>query len=85
MKRSYIKGIVHSNTQIATNIYELKIKSGDGSLTYFQGSPGQFYMLKSWELDPFLSRPLSICDISDNMLTFLYEVRGERELKLYPN
>ena len=78
MKRSYVKGIVHSNTQIATNIYELKIsESEDGSLTHFKGSPGQFYMLKSWKLDPFLSRPLSISDISNNMLTFLYEVRGK--------
>lgn len=90
MKQSYIKGIVHSNIQIATNIYEIKLSpchpetdsinltfEGSQQVADFKGDPGQFYMLKSWELDPFLSRPLSICNISDNMLTFIYEVRGK--------
>lgn len=77
MKQSYIKGIICSNSQIATNIYQLKIsQSGDGPLIYFEGNPGQFYMLKGWDLDPFLPRPLSISDISNGMITFLYEVRG---------
>ena len=100
MKRSYIKGTVHSNIQIANNIYELKVGQslftpqnskecdpemdrisptfeGTQQVLGFQGSPGQFYMIKSWELDPFLSRPLSICNISNNMITFLYEIRGK--------
>lgn len=72
MKHSYIKGIIHSNIQISTNIYELKIKSED-----IDGRPGQFYMIRGWELDPFLSRPISICDISNGMMTFLYEVMGK--------
>lgn len=71
MKNSYTKGTIHSNIQIATNIYEIKIQ-GD-----FQGEPGQFYMLRGWEaLDPFLPRPISICNIKDGIITFLYEVRG---------
>lgn len=72
MKHSYVKGIIYSNIQISTNIYELKIKSG-----YIDGRPGQFYMIRGWGLDPFLPRPISICDISNGMMTFLYEVRGK--------
>ncbi|NLJ98163.1 MAG: dihydroorotate dehydrogenase electron transfer subunit [Tissierellia bacterium] len=85
MKQGYRKGIIHSNIQIATNIYEIKLspchpESDSISLTMeesgFQGKPGQFYMLRGWELDPLLPRPISICDISDGIITFLYEVRG---------
>lgn len=72
MKAGYKKGIIHSNIQIATNIYELKINQST-----FQGEPGQFYMIRGWKgLDPFLSRPISICDISNGMMTFLYESKG---------
>ncbi len=41
------------------------------------GAPGQFYMLKSWDLDPFLSRPISIANIEEDKLVFLYEVKGK--------
>ncbi len=71
MKQSYTKGVIHSNIQVATNIYELKIEGN------FKGEAGQFYMIKGWEVNPFLSRPISICDISEGVITFLYEVRGK--------
>lgn len=87
MKEGYRKAVIHSNIQIATNIYELKLslchpEADSINLTLqesdFKGKPGQFYMLRGWEaLDPFLSRPISICDISHGMITFLYEVRGK--------
>ena len=77
MKKSYINGIVHSNVQIANDVYELKIKSGDSFLDHFMGDPGQFYMLRSWELDPLLSRPLSISNILQGMIIFIYEVVGK--------
>ncbi len=71
MKESYKDGIIFSNTEISPNIYELVLE-GD-----FQGSPGQFYMLRGWEgLDPFLPRPISIADINNGKLKLLYEVRG---------
>ena len=74
MQEGYRKGIIHSNTEIVTNIYEMKVSIDLDAL----GSPGQFYMLRGWEgLDPFLPRPISICDISNSMVTFLYEVRGK--------
>lgn len=71
MKETYREGIIFSNTEISPNIYEL-VLDGD-----FHGSPGQFYMLRGWEgLDPFLPRPISIADIDNGRIKFLYEVKG---------
>lgn len=79
MKRAYNKGIIHSNIKISHNIFELKLeidlwnRFGEDL-----GIPGQFYMLRGWEAkDPFLPRPISIANIEDNIITFLYEVRGK--------
>lgn len=77
MKQSYVKRIIYSNTEISKNIYELKIQLDKDLSSNCQGNPGQFYMIRNWDLDPFLSRPLSISDISNNMITFLYEARGK--------
>lgn len=71
MNPKYCKGVVYSNEEVSSKIFELKLK-GD-----FSGDPGQFYMLRSWDKDPFLSRPISICNIEEDFLTFLYEVRGQ--------
>ncbi|MEW8973457.1 MAG: dihydroorotate dehydrogenase electron transfer subunit [Tissierellaceae bacterium] len=79
MKKGYSREIVHSNIQVAENIFELKVEINldDGNIEDI-GKPGQFYMLRGWEgRDPFLSRPISIADISHNIVTFLYEVRGK--------
>ncbi len=71
MKDSYKDGIIYSNIEISPGIYEI-ILEGD-----FLGSPGQFYMVKGWNgLDPFLPRPLSICDLESRKLKLLYEVKG---------
>lgn len=72
--KGYRRATVKSNVEIATNIYEMKI-----SYPYaFLGCPGQFYMLKGWKaMDPFLARPISIADVEENTLSFLYEVRGK--------
>ena len=72
MKDSYKDGIICSNVEISQNIYELVLE-GD-----FKGVPGQFFMIKGWEsFDPFLPRPISIADLEDGKITFLYEVRGK--------
>lgn len=77
MKQSYRKGIIPSNKSIASNIYEMKVCSCEPGFD-FKGNPGQFYMLRGWEvLDPFLSRPISIADISDGTMTFIYEAKGK--------
>lgn len=87
MKQGYRRGIVHTNIQLATDVYEMKLmphgdNGRDTSLGAenhigFHGEPGQFYMLRGWELDPLLARPISICNISNGMVTFLYEVVGK--------
>jgi dihydroorotate dehydrogenase electron transfer subunit len=77
VKQPYVKGIIHSNNQISTNIYELKIEIKGIASNVYYGEPGQFYMIRGWGLDPFLSRPISICDVSSDMITFLYEIRGK--------
>ena len=86
MKEGYKRGVIESNNQIASNIYEIKLRHctmiDSANLTDegfgFKGKPGQFYMIRGWEaLDPFLPRPISICDISHGIITFLYEVRGK--------
>jgi len=70
---------VKSNKLIAKNTFELKL-SGDSSEIM---SPGQFVNLK---IDGFyLRRPISVCDIDNDILTLVYKVVGEgtEELSLY--
>lgn len=75
MKRGYSNGVIISNIEISPNIYKMVI-SGD-----FIGQPGQFYMIRGWNgLDPLLARPLSIANLDEGYLTFIYEVRGRGTL-----
>lgn len=45
--------------------------------TVVDTKPGQFFMLRAWDKYPTLSRPISIFNVEDDGLVFLYEVRGE--------
>ncbi len=69
-KNSYRPGIIVANEKVGENVYKLVV-SGK-----FKGNPGQFYMLKAWDIQPLLSRPFSICDLSEDTITFLYLVVG---------
>ncbi|OPJ56009.1 dihydroorotate dehydrogenase electron transfer subunit [Alkalithermobacter paradoxus] len=62
---------VISNEYIGEGMYLLKVQGK------FEGSMGQFYMLRAWDKHPLLSRPISIHDIGDNYISFLYKVVGE--------
>ncbi len=42
----------------------------------FAGDAGQFYLLRAWEEEPFLSRPISIHDREDDLIRFLFQVKG---------
>lgn len=72
----YVCKYVYENEKISDGIYKLEISGS------FSGSPGQFYMLRCWEREPVLSRPLSICNLEKDRITFLYQVvgRGTRRL-----
>lgn len=61
---------VAENIQISDNFYLLKIDE------FRESKPGQFYMLRSWEDYPILSRPISIFNLT-NKLEFLYQVVGK--------
>ncbi len=61
---------VAENIQISDNFYLLKIDE------FRETKPGQFYMLRSWEDYPILSRPISIFNLT-NKLEFLYQVVGK--------
>ncbi len=80
-KIGIIESRVSSNAQVGDGVFLLKVE-GD----YF-AVPGQFYMLRAWELDPLLSRPLSVFDIAEEGISLLYAVRGrgtERLSRLAP-
>ena len=62
---------VLSNNMISEGIYKI-ILGGE-----FQGRPGQFYMLRAWEEEPVLSRPISIENMDNKSITFLYQVVGK--------
>lgn len=59
------------NEYVGEDMYLMEV---EGS---FKGEMGQFYMLKAWDNYPLLSRPISIHDISENSISFLYKVFGE--------
>lgn len=65
-KKGYINATIIENKNIGSNVYKMKVKGN------ISGNPGQFYMLKGWKDYPLLPRPLSICDIEDDEITFLY-------------
>lgn len=70
MSSKYLKAKVGLNEKIAEGIYRMVVE-GD-----YTANPGQFYMLRAWGIEPFLSRPISIHGISEAGIEFLYEVRG---------
>lgn len=71
MNSKYVRAKIYENRQIAENIFKLTVEGNH------KGKPGQFYMTRSWNIEPFLSRPISIHDLTYDKLSFLYEVRGK--------
>lgn len=64
-------GRVLSNERLTDGVYHLKVETNSG------GSMGQFYMLRAWGAYPILSRPLSIHEVNEDSVEFLYHVVGE--------
>lgn len=62
---------VLSNIKVASDCYILTVEG------QYEGSMGQFYMIRAWDRDPLLPRPFSIYDIHDHAISFLYRVVGE--------
>lgn len=72
MSSKYQKSKIVENIEISKDIFKMTVE-GDFS----SDKAGQFYMLRSWGIEPFLSRPLSIHDVNEKGIVFLYEVVGE--------
>ncbi|MBE0336127.1 dihydroorotate dehydrogenase electron transfer subunit [Paenibacillus sp. 28ISP30-2] len=62
---------VISNVALVPGIYVMKIEGT------FKGEMGQFYMLRTRTGYPLLPRPISIYDIGEEDISFLYRVVGE--------
>ena len=63
--------VILTNTIVSPGIYKMTVE--------FTGAvkPGQFFMLRAWNKDPLLSRPISVHDYTPGKLTFLYQVVGK--------
>lgn len=62
--------VIFQNIRIANDIFKLTIKGN------FKGEPGQFYMLRAWDDEPLLGRPISINNINQEGISFVYQVKG---------
>lgn len=62
---------VLSNEILAPGVGKLVVRCGDRPL------PGQFYMLRAWEREPLLARPISVGRAEAGRLSFYYLIRGK--------
>jgi len=61
---------VVANDEVGPGAFLLRV-GGD-----FAASPGQFYLLRAWDRDPLLSRPMSVFDRDPEGISFLIFARG---------
>lgn len=71
MSEKYSVEKVFSNEMIDKDMYKLTIKGK------FDCKPGQFFLLRAWNMEPLLSRPISIHTLDEEKITFLYSVIGK--------
>ncbi|MHC1720583.1 MAG: dihydroorotate dehydrogenase electron transfer subunit [Clostridiaceae bacterium] len=70
-KLAYTKENVYENVRINDSTFKIVVKGK------FEGTPGQFYMLRAWAGEPLLSRPISIHNLYKDRIEFMYQVVGE--------
>lgn len=61
---------VTENKQISGNVYRLS------AIFKSEIQPGQFFMLKTLDNSFLLPRPVSVNDVHDNIVSFLYRIEG---------
>lgn len=71
MQPAYSRRRVNRNAEVSKGIFHLSVEGE------YSPVPGQFYMLRAWGMEPLLSRPVSIHDVDEKSISFLYEVKGE--------
>jgi dihydroorotate dehydrogenase electron transfer subunit len=68
---AYVEGAtVLSQERLTDDVYRLTVATTTG------GAPGQFYMVRAWDREPLLARPISIYSVDKDTVGFLYQVRG---------
>jgi len=67
---------VVKNEQISKNIYRLSVEF-DSEI-----KPGQFFMLKTTDNAFLLPRPISVNDVNENLVSFLYRLEGQGTKKI---
>lgn len=67
----YFESKVVSNEQITGDIFVLRVLRNQA-----EARPGQFYMLKSWDTELTLMRPISIFKAEPEEMWFMYRVVG---------
>ncbi|NLM34626.1 MAG: dihydroorotate dehydrogenase electron transfer subunit [Clostridiales bacterium] len=68
----YKSAKVVSNEKIVDGIYKMIVETEIKEAIV----PGQFFMLKCWQAEPVLWRPISICEVKEGALVFLYATVG---------
>ena len=69
MKQSFFEII--ENTRLVNGVYRMRLQGDTSAIT----APGQFVNIK---LDGmFLRRPISVCDVQNDVLTIIYKVVGK--------
>ena len=69
MKQSFFEII--ENTRLVNGVYRMQLRGDTSAIT----APGQFVNIK---LDGmFLRRPISVCDVQNDVLTIIYKVVGK--------
>ena len=63
--------LILDNQFVAEGIYKMDV-AYDGEV-----GVGQFFMLRAWDKDPLLSRPISVHNYENGVLTFLYQIVGK--------
>jgi dihydroorotate dehydrogenase electron transfer subunit len=70
---------VVSNRPLGQGFYALEAEfslPGDGTNSIAAIHGGQFCMIRAWDSEPVLSRPLSVFDAGEGRISFLYKTAG---------
>jgi len=69
------KSKILANVRLKKNIFLMQVSIEINNCTFI---PGQFFNIKVADGNyPFLRRPFSICDYTNGILTFMFDVNGE--------
>lgn len=69
-------GRILSNDRLSEDLFLLRAEACGGEEETAAVKAGQFYMLRGWDEYPLLSRPISVYDAQDGVLSFFYKAAG---------